>query len=303
MSNSNIHGVGESNQSENYNAQNNSLPLYARGIYRGDPKQQSLPSYLKEVICPLFTFKSFSFVILIINLIIFILSLIPHGLEQSHLEQAFLPPSAETLYKFGSLCGTKIKESPKEAYRWIANSLLHASFEHIFANSLCILFFGTVVEILLGTLKYTIIYIISGILGSLFSVLIDETSYSVGASICCYGIMGTLLGFYILNWNALPRIFGINNKCMIILFPVMVIFTSFFIIIEGTGISGNPSAYNINVYGHLGGLIFGFLMSLFIIKPKEDTDSSCFTPKIWFYIGLISTVAFAVLGFPYFYFY
>ena len=292
MSNSNIHLVGESDDNES-SYSSYSSPIFSKIVYKGDPREQTLLSYLKEVICPFFRLKSFSFVILMINLIVFIISLIPNGLEPSQKGEKFLPPSIKTLELFGSLWGTKIRESFLQSYRWIANSVLHGNFEHLFSNSLGILFFGTMVEYLIGSLKYSLIYILSGILGSLFTVLVQTNSSSVGASICCFGILGTLLGFYLINWNALTRIFGVNNKCLIVVFPVMMIFLSLFII--------TTNDTEINIYGHFGGIIFGFFLSLCFIRPKKESDVAILTPKILFLIGLLICVSFPIVGFTCFY--
>ena len=291
-SNGNIHLLG-GDESDNESESNNKTPIFLKIVYKGDPREQTLLSYLQEVICPFFRIKSFSFIILIINLIVFIASLIPNGLEPSQKELKFLPPSTITLDKMGSLWGAKIKESFWESYRWIANSILHGNFEHLFSNSLGILFFGTMVEYLIGTVKFCLIYILSGILGSLFTVLIQQNTSNVGASICCFGIMGSMIAFYIINWKGLGKIFGVNNKCLIVFFPTMMIFLSLFILsIDDT---------EINIYGHIGGLIFGFFLGLVFIRPKNDMDVGIFNRKILFIIGLIVCIGFPISGFPCFY--
>ena len=291
-SNGNIHLLG-GDESDNESESNNKTPIFLKIVYKGDPREQTLLSYLQEVICPFFRIKSFSFIVLIINLIVFIASLIPNGLEPSQKELKFLPPSTITLDKMGSLWGAKIKESFWESYRWIANSVLHGNFEHLFSNSLGILFFGTMVEYLIGTVKFCLIYILSGILGSLFTVLIQQNTSNVGASICCFGIMGAMIAFYIINWKGLGKIFGVNNKCLIVFFPTMMIFLSLFILsIDDT---------EINICGHIGGLIFGFFLGLVFIRPKNDMDVGIFNRKILFIIGLIVCIGFPISGFPCFY--
>lgn len=291
-SNANIHLLG-GDESDNETESSNKSQIFLKIVYKGDPREQTLLSYLKEVICPFFRIKSFSFIILTINLIVFIASLIPNGLEPSQKELKFLPPSTITLDKMGSLWGAKIKESFWESYRWIANSVLHGNFEHLFSNSLGILFFGTMVEYLIGTVKFCLIYILSGILGSLFTVLIQQNTSNVGASICCFGIMGAMISFYIINWGGLGKIFGVNNKCLIVFFPTMMIFLSLFILsVDDT---------EINIYGHIGGLIFGFFLGLVFIRPKNDMDVGIFNRKILFIIGLIVCVGFPLSGFPCFY--
>lgn len=291
-SNNNIHLIegGDDSNSENSSSQN---LIFSKIVYKGDPREQSFLSYLKEVICPFFRFKSFSFIILTLNFIIFICSLIPNGLEPSQRDIKLLPPSTITLDKMGSLWGIKLRESFWQSYRWIANSFLHGNFEHLFSNSLGILFFGTLVEYLIGSFKFSLIYIFSGILGSLFTVLIQKNTSNVGASICCFGIMGAMLSYYLINWENLNKIFGVNNKCLIVFFPCLMIFMSLFIL--------STDDSEINIYGHFGGLIFGFFLGLVFIKTKYEKNVGILNRKVLFIIGIIICVGFPIIGFPYFY--
>ena len=58
---SNIHLVGEDNDTDS----SNSTPIFSKLLYKGEPREQTLLNYLKEDICPFFSFKSFSFIILL----------------------------------------------------------------------------------------------------------------------------------------------------------------------------------------------------------------------------------------------
>ena len=52
MTNSNIHLIGD----ESDNESGNNTPIFSKFVYKGDPREQSLLSYLKEIICPFFSF-------------------------------------------------------------------------------------------------------------------------------------------------------------------------------------------------------------------------------------------------------
>lgn len=313
MSNANIHGFGDNNDNDNNketNGGNNyyftsreqdSTPIYEKFNYKGDPRNQSIISYLKEAVCPMFYFRSFSFIIIVINIVVYIASFFPYGFETTELGVSFLPPNYRTLDLFGDLSGRKIRQKPYESYRFITNNFLHASFEHIFANCFSILIIGTMFEYLIGTWRYIVIYFISGILGSLFSVLCSPDDSSVGASISVCGLISGLFAFFIINWNALPEIFGTNNKCMIIMFPLMMLFLSLPLVFSTTSGSGIDYSSRINFYGHLGGIIFGFFASFIFVKPKGESDSACLPYKYWFYIGIIVCCLFTIAGFLCFY--
>lgn len=305
MSNSNIHGVNhnsDNNNNNNYRYDlNGNESIFAKSIYRGDPREQSIPNFIKETLCPLFTFKSFSFVIIVINVVLYIVTLIPHGLNGFEMFTNFLPPSDDTLDDFGNLYGYGMRQKPLQFYRWITHNVLHAHFEHVFSNCFCILIFGTMFEYLIGTWRYIIIYVLSGIIGGLFSVLCKPSVSSVGASICCYGLIGGILGFDIINWNQLTRIYGIKNKCIIIMFPMIMIIFSLPLMFSTTGGSGIAESNNINIWGHFGGLIFGLFLSFFVIKPRENTDSCGFNYKIYFFCGIGVVASFTLIGFLCFY--
>ena len=105
--------------------------------------------------------------------------------------------------------------------------------------------------------------------------------------------MGAMIAFYIINWGGLGKIFGVNNKCLIVFFPTMMIFLSLFILTMDDS--------EINIYGHIGGLIFGFFLGLVFIRQKNDMDTLIFNRKILFIIGLIVSLGFPIIGFPCFY--
>jgi len=300
MSN-NIHGVGDLDSGnkkteELYYNQDDNTPIYSKFNYKGDPRFQTIPSFLKDLICPFFHFKSFSFIVIVINVVIYIGSLIPYGLDDSYLDQDFLPPSSETL-KYGYLYGYKIRNSFSQSFRWISGNFLHSHFSHIFGNCFFILVIGTMVEYLIGTWKYMAIYILSGILGSLFSVLIEPHTKSVGASISICGLIAAYLAFIFINWNAIDRIFGVKNKCATIMFPLIMVFMSIpFPLVNGM------ANERINVYGHLGGFLLGFFLSFIFIKPKEPTDVACFTYNWLFTAGIIACSIFTILGLFLFYY-
>ena len=88
-----------------------------------------------------------------INLIVFIISLKANGLEPSQKGEKLIPSSIKTFELFGSLWGTKIRESFLKSYRWITNSALHGNLEHPFPNSLGDLFFAIIIEHLIENLK------------------------------------------------------------------------------------------------------------------------------------------------------
>ncbi|MBQ7031660.1 MAG: rhomboid family intramembrane serine protease [Bacilli bacterium] len=82
-----------------------------------------------------------------------------------------------------------------EVFRLITNAFLHGSVIHLAVNMYSLWIIGTQVETYLGKVKFFIIYILSALMGSLFSIIFYENSLSVGASGAIFGLMGALLYF------------------------------------------------------------------------------------------------------------
>ena len=100
------------------------------------------------------------------------------------------PTSLVTLYKFGAL----IKNG--SILRLITSIFLHAGFLHFAMNVWALKLLGGQTENFYGHIKTLIIFIYSGIVGNLLSLLfMGENTISVGASGAIFGLMGSILYF------------------------------------------------------------------------------------------------------------
>ena len=73
-------------------------------------------------------------------------------------------------------------------------------------------------------------------------------------------------------------------------------------IIMGFIIQATSSGSNVDVWGHVGGLIFGFCMLPLLQKPILEDDGICCKYNYWFWSCLIIIVGFGLGGFLGFYF-
>lgn len=138
-------------------------------------------------------------------------------------------------------------------WRLISAEFLHVNFIHLVGNVLTILIFVSRVEYTFGWWKTLIIYIVSGVGGNIFSILTfpSETIIKVGASTCLYGIIGTIIGYIILNWKGLNMI-GRLLKCQLVFIAIIIIMFIFVL---------TPYSDNIDYMGHLGGFLTGLFLS------------------------------------------
>ena len=111
---------------------------------------------------------------------------------------------------------------------------------------------GPLIEKYYGKLRYLIIYLGSGILGSLFAAVLSNRP-GIGASGAIFGLFGSLL-FFGLKYRATLDGFLRSSVIPIILANL---FLGFLI----------P---NVGVYAHIGGLIGGLLFSYLVgVREKE----------------------------------
>ena len=149
--------------------------------------------------------------------------------------------------------GAKVNEliAYGQYWRMLTAMFLHIGIAHLFFNSYAIYIYGPMVESLFGKVKFIIVYLGSGLIGSLFSYMFSPNP-SVGASGAIFGLMGSLLYFRKRNKNIFRQVFG-PSLFMIIAVNLFFGFTS-------TGIDN---------WGHIGGLIGGYLIGNAIGMHRE----------------------------------
>lgn len=130
-----------------------------------------------------------------------------------------------------------------EYWRFITPVFLHAGSAHLALNCYSLYSVGVIVERIYGHLKFAAIYFIAGVFGSLLSFMFSTNS-SVGASGAIFGLVGAILYFGLEKPKVFKKYFGTN------IFLVLAINLAY-------GLSNS----RIDNFGHIGGLIGGFLAS------------------------------------------
>lgn len=146
------------------------------------------------------------------------------------------------IYNFG-LSPNMLETS--QYYRLFTAMFLHVNLTHLLSNCLSLYIFGARVEKFLGKQFFLIVYILGGIVGSIFSVAFTQ-SVSVGASGAIYALEGAVFYFIAKNKVALD---GINFHAMLILSVL--------------GLAVGFTELNVDVAGHIGGFFAGIIMCAF----------------------------------------
>ncbi len=168
--------------------------------------------------------------------------------------------TGDLLYNIGALSVERVLGAG-EYYRIATAWFLHSGVTHLFNNMLILYGFGEMVEKRLGHVRFAILYVISGIGGSLFSLydmLLQGGGYeSVGASGAIFGVEGALLALVV--WHK-GRLETVTFRRLVI-----VLFLSIYV--------GTQSAH-VDNFAHIGGVITGFLICFplyFTVRKAEST--------------------------------
>jgi len=193
----------------------------------------------REKFIQYYKFHPITTIILGINLLMAVLLIIAGGFNTLN------------LVEFGALVPILVFEEG-EYYRIITAMFLHGGFLHLFSNSFVLYYIGAYLERLIGPKRYLLVYMISGIVSSLFVLFFaPEISVTIGASGAIFGVIGGLLMLTFLRKNWFTD-HAIGTIRQLILINVVITFL----------------VPNISIPGHMGGLIAGILL-FFLITPKS----------------------------------
>ena len=162
-------------------------------------------------------------------------------------------PSTCTLYRLGASWGPAIAKG--QIWRLVLPMTLHANMMHLFFNIFFQLRIGFGMEKQFGANKFIKLYGICGVLGNLISVAADPFKLAVGASTAGFGLIGVWMAEIFLSWHVM----GPNRDRTLIWIGFM---TSAVVMMSS-------SSSNVDVFGHLGGALAGFLYAV-VISDMPD---------------------------------
>ena len=205
-----------------------------------------------------------TYIIMAICIILFILMELSGGSTNS-----------QTLLKYGANLDVLVKNG--EYYRLFTCIFLHIGIMHLLCNMYSLYIIGREVENLFGKIKYIIIFILSGIFGSIMSLAFTHNTISAGASGAIFGLLGALLYFGMHYRTYL----GEAIKRSIIPIIVINLIIGFF-------------AEGIDLAAHIGGLVGGVLVAMMVGVPDKSKTKDIINGTILtiIYLIFISYLAF-----------
>ncbi len=153
-----------------------------------------------------------------------------------------LLPNTESLLKWGA--NFRPLTLAGQPWRLLTNCFLHIGIFHLLFNMYALLYIGILLEPRLGSRRFGIAYLITGILASVASLYVHEMTISAGASGAIFGMYGVFLAMLTTNLIEKSR-----RKALL---ASIAIFVGYNLL---NGLKGN-----IDNAAHIGGLISGILI-------------------------------------------
>jgi len=182
--------------------------------------------------------------IIALNSLVFVL-MVSSGID-------YLAPDAEAVLKWGANFGPQTMNG--EWWRLLTSMFLHFGVVHLAMNMWILWDFGRLVERLVGNTGFAILYLISGLAGSVASLAWNPTVISAGASGAVFGVGGALLGLTAFRRDTIPT--AVLNHLRNSLF-VFLAYNVWY----------GMKAKGIDHAAHLGGIFAGFLCGLIQNQP------------------------------------
>lgn len=143
-----------------------------------------------------------------------------------------------------TLSGVNLYIMEGEYWRLITPIFMHSGFSHMLFNSFALVLFGPGLERMLGGGRFLIVYLVSGLIANVATLLLEALTYThVGSSGAIFGLFGYYLALILFKKNALSKA---NSQIIITLTVISLVMTFL-----------EP---NVNITAHLFGLLGGLLL-------------------------------------------
>lgn len=194
-----------------------------------------------------------TYVFLAVNVVVFVLLELSGGSE-----------NARNLIAWGANYAPYVDRG--EYWRLFTANFLHIGYTHVFVNSYSLFILGQDVEAFYGNRRFVALYLLSALSGAVASYLFTH-GLSAGASTALFGLFGALGAYYLKHRDMLGA-FGRQRL------------TSLAITLALNIIIAIAPGSRIDNFGHLGGLVGGFVLGWFF-SPRyalRDPYVSVFSP-------------------------
>jgi len=144
-----------------------------------------------------------------------------------------------------------------QLWRFVTFQFLHGSFQHLVFNMLALYFFGPLVEFYLRPRQFLVFYLLCGVGGALFYLVLLMLGYRIGTPTvplvgASAGIFGVLIAAALIAPHAMVFLLGIVPMRLVTLAYFFIIFAVLQVLFLGANAGGEAA--------HLGGAAMGVLL-------------------------------------------
>lgn len=180
--------------------------------------------------------------------------------------------NTRVLIRFGANYGPLILQG--ETWRLFTSMFLHIGLMHLIFNGYALFIFGVEMERLYGPDRFIVIYILSGLFGSLVSFASrGPEMLSAGASGAVFGVIGMNLAYFLTHRDTFGQ-FGRQRVMSTLIVIGINLFFGFTV----------PAIDNM---AHLGGLIAGFALG-YSLAPRYKVVDMVTAPRVVDTISLLN---------------
>lgn len=149
------------------------------------------------------------------------------------------------------------KANNGEVWRFVTSIFLHGSISHLLYNLFALLFFGVILEKLIGSKRFLLTFFVTGIIANIIAV--NYYSSSLGASGAIYGIIGALAIV-----RPFMMVFGFGFMVPMFIAAILWVAGD---VMRLMGVFGQT---NIGSIAHISGIVVGLLFGLYFLIGKKD---------------------------------
>lgn len=198
---------------------------------------------------------------------LFQISLGPEELELFLLQFALVPARYFAPLPFGDVGGDTLSYLP-----FFTNVFLHGGWLHLILNMWTLWLFGPAVEDRLGTMRYIVFYVCSGIFASYTHAVFNplSTAPALGASGAIAGVLACFLLLY--PWARLIILMPILFLPLFFEVPAFVYVGLWFLmqLVQGTAeVFAQSTGGGIAWWAHVGGFVGGLALGLLLIPSRR----------------------------------
>jgi rhomboid protease GluP len=168
-----------------------------------------------------------------------------------------------------------------EYWRFLTPIFIHFGLAHFAVNSVILYFMGQQVEAIYGHTRFIVLYLASGILGNAMSFAFNQAGVqSAGASTSLFGLFGAflILGLHFKN--------DYQIQAMVRQFALFVVLNLVFGLFD----------QSIDIWGHVGGILGGFILGNALALPKNYGKYSIHTRILSAIVFLFLLAVFVIYG-------